>query len=89
MGRLTLGQLSTDCESSVDQVSTEIDRDVNWVPIKTLITGGYRGDAVHLCVYFAYLVYFGGTIKTKFDRMTENDLHVKLKSAVKVFLINH
>ena len=26
--------------------------------------------------------------KTKFDRMTDNDLHVKLKPAVKVFLIN-
>lgn len=37
MGRLTLGQLSTDCESSVDQVSTEIDRDVNWVPIMMLL----------------------------------------------------
>lgn len=37
MGRLTLGQLSTDCESSVDQVLTEIDRDVNWVPIMMLL----------------------------------------------------
>lgn len=36
MGRLTLGQPSTNIESSVDQVSTEIDRDINWVSIMML-----------------------------------------------------
>ena len=54
-----------------------------------------RCPIVHSVRSHAYIAFgklwwrSNGSMETKFDRMTDNDLHVKLKPEVKVFLITY